>query len=194
MAANAAKIKKYSDNGVVFLEPNSVVIGEDVIIGEGTVVYPGAIIGSHTKIGENCVILPYSYIDNSVINDEAKIGPHAYIRSNSLVGKKCEIGAYVEVNRSTIGEQTNIKHLSYIGDGKIGSNVNIGAGVVFANYDGKDKHGTFVLDGAFIGSNSTMIAPVKIGEKAVIGAGTIVNKDVKNNEKVVNKIERVNLK
>lgn len=190
----SVNIKKYSDNGVVFLDEKSVVIGEDVIIGEGTVIYPGVIIGSHTKIGENCVILPYSYVDNSVIADGAKVGPYAYVRGNSLIGEKSEVGAYVEVNRSTVGKNTNIKHLSYIGDGKIGSNANIGAGVVFANYDGKSKHGTFIMDGAFIGSNSTMVAPVRIGEEAIVGAGTIVTKDVKDKEKIINKFERTNLK
>lgn len=179
-------IAEYKKDGVEFIDEKDVYIGPNVIIGEGTVIWPNVTITKGTTIHKNVTILPNSIIDNSVIDDNCNIGPNAYIHNESHIFKDSTIGAFVEVNRSTVGERTSIKHLSYIGDGKIGHDCNIGAGVVFANYDGLDKHATFIDDEVFVGSNVVLVAPVKVETGAKIGAGTTVLKNVLKDQVVVN--------
>lgn len=153
----AAILQKHQMNGVTILEPESTYIEVDVTIGADTVIYPYTYIEKNVTIGERC-----------------QIGPFCKVRSHSKVNDTSCIGSFVELVRSTVGKKTNIKHLSYIGDAVVGNKVNIGAGTITANYDGKNKNKTYIKDGAFIGSNSVLVAPVSIEEGAKTGAGSVV--------------------
>lgn len=187
-------IEKHMENGVEFFTSHGIVIDPQVTIGKGTQILPGTILRGNTTIGENCVIGPNSMLvdckvgngvvfnasqgSESVVEDEAKIGPFTQLRPNSHICKKVKIGDFVEVKNSTVGEGTSIAHLTYIGDSDVGRHVNFGCGVVTVNYDGASKNRTTIGDYAFIGCNSNLVAPVKIGDGAYTAAGSTVTKDV----------------
>jgi len=189
--------KRHMKNGVIFTDKNAAYIGPKVIIGTGSKILPGAIIEGNTIIGDNCVIGPntqlinmkiaseseisYSVAYDSVIGGKTKIGPFAYIRPGCDIGSYVKIGDFVEVKNAVIGDGTKAAHLAYLGDADIGSGVNIGCGVITANYDGKNKSRTVIKDGVFVGSNSNLIAPVIIEEGAFIAAGSTITNDVPNN-------------
>ncbi|ADQ04094.1 UDP-N-acetylglucosamine pyrophosphorylase [Caldicellulosiruptor owensensis OL] len=186
--------KKHLAEGVQMIDMYSVYIHPDVQIGKDTVIYPGTFILGNTTIGEECVIGPNSYIVNSKIGnkcyvwfsviedseikDNVKVGPYAHLRPNSFLEEGVKIGNFVEVKNSKVGRNTKSAHLTYIGDADIGENVNLGCGTIFVNYDGYKKHRTVVEDNAFIGCNSNLIAPVKIGKNAYIAAGSTITDDV----------------
>jgi len=188
-------IKYWMDRGVRFELAQSIHIDIDVEIGPDSFIGTGAHIMGKTKIGENCFVSAFSIIENATIGDrttiyshsviqdgvignDVKLGPFARLRNNVVVGNSVSIGNFVEVKNSSIGDKTKTKHLSYIGDATIGKNVNIGAGTIVCNYDGKEKHKTTIGDGAFVGSNDTLVAPVKIGKGSYIAAGSTVTSDV----------------
>ena len=186
--------KKLLESGVKFIDLKAAYIDEGVTIGNGTVIYPGVILEGNTVIGENCIIgqnsrivdsrigtgteIQSSVILESQIGNNTKVGPFAYIRPNSKLGNEVKVGDFVEVKNSSIGNGSKASHLSYIGDSDIGENVNIGCGVVFVNYDGKNKHRSIVKDGAFVGCNSNLVSPIVIEEGAYVAAGTTVTRDV----------------
>ena len=181
-------------NGVTIIDTNSTYIESDVEIGNDTIIYPGVMLKGNTKIGINCTIEMNSSIENSTIgnNTEVKnstivdsivgenttVGPYAYLRPNSNIGNNVKIGDFVEVKNATIEDNSKASHLSYIGDAHVGKNVNIGCGVVFVNYDGKNKFKSIVKDGAFVGSNSNLVAPVTIEEDGYIATGSTITDDV----------------
>ena len=181
-------------NGVTIIDTNSTYIEADVQIGNDTIVYPGAMLRGNTIIGSNCIIGMNSNITNSKIGDyteienstiidsivgeNTNIGPYAYLRPNSNIGNNVKIGDFVEVKNATIEDNSKASHLSYIGDAHVGKDVNIGCGVVFVNYDGKNKYKSVVKDGAFIGSNSNLIAPVTVEEKGFIATGSTITENV----------------
>lgn len=181
---------------VNYIDQNHTYIEDGVIIGEGTTIYPNVILEGTTKIGKNCIIhmgcylknvkvgdnttIYHSQIEDSKIGSSCNIGPYAHIRPNCIIEDNIKVGSFVELKNSHIGSQTKIPHLSYIGDSIVGKNVNIGCGVVTANYDGKEKHQTVIENGAFIGCNTNLIAPIKIEQNAFIGAGSTITRDVPN--------------
>ena len=181
-------------NGVTIIDINSTYIEADVQIGNDTIVYPGAMLRGNTTIGSNCIIGMNSSITNSKIGDYTEVenstildsivgenttvGPYAYIRPDSNIGNNVKIGDFVEVKNATIEDNSKASHLSYIGDAHVGKDVNIGCGVVFVNYDGKNKFKSIVKDGAFIGSNSNLVAPVTVEEKGYIATGSTITNDV----------------
>ncbi len=187
-------IDKHIQNGVIFFTSHGIVIEPQVEIGKGTQILPGTILKGNTKIGENCVIGPNSMITDctvgdsvvlnasqatqSTVEDGAKIGPYTQLRPDTHIEKNVKIGDFVEVKNSTIGEGTSIAHLTYIGDSDVGKHVNFGCGVVTVNYDGESKNRTNIGDYAFIGCNTNLIAPVKIGNGAYTAAGSTITKDV----------------
>lgn len=187
-------LDKLMDDGVTIIDPASTFIQATVKIGKDTLIYPFTIIEGETVIGEECVIGPASRISasrigdrtiiehstvlESTLGDEVKVGPYAYLRPGTVAHNQVKIGDFVEIKKSIIGAKSKIPHLTYIGDAEIGSEVNIGAGTITCNYDGKNKFKTVIEDQAFIGSNSNLVAPVKIGEKAFVAAGSTVSKDV----------------
>ncbi len=185
----------WNERGITFMDRSSVYIYPEVKIGEGTLIYPNVYIEGNTSIGKGCLIYPNTRIvdseigDNVVIKDStvieaskiednAVIGPFTHIRPESLIGPSAKIGNFVEIKKSILGKGVKASHLSYLGDAEIGEDVNIGAGTITCNYDGKKKHKTIIEAGAFIGSDSQLIAPVRIGKSAYVGAGTTVTKDV----------------
>ncbi|WP_042278074.1 bifunctional UDP-N-acetylglucosamine diphosphorylase/glucosamine-1-phosphate N-acetyltransferase GlmU [[Clostridium] dakarense] len=181
-------------NGVTIIDVNSTYIESDVEIGNDTIVYPGAMLKGNTKIGSSCIIGMNSSITNSTIGDYTEVesstiidstvgenttvGPYAYLRPKSNIGNNVKIGDFVEVKNATIEDNSKASHLSYIGDAHVGKNVNIGCGVVFVNYDGKNKFKSVVKDGAFVGSNSNLVAPVTVEEKGYIATGSTITDDV----------------
>lgn len=199
----------HMDNGVTFIDPSTTYIEDDVVIGQDTIIYPGVILEGQTTIGEDCIIRANSRISNSTIKDSvviessliekslvekgASIGPNAHLRPSTSIGKHVHIGNFVEVKNSSIGEGSKAGHLAYIGDASVGKNVNIGCGVIFANYNGKEKLHTIVADNAFIGSNSNLVAPVKINEWAYIAAGSTITKDVEEGALSIERAEQKNI-
>ncbi|CAC9978618.1 N-acetylglucosamine-1-phosphate uridyltransferase (EC 2.7.7.23) / Glucosamine-1-phosphate N-acetyltransferase (EC 2.3.1.157) [uncultured Gammaproteobacteria bacterium] len=171
----------------------NVVIEGDVSLGNNTTIAPNCII-KNAKIGDNVAILPNSLIENAVIGDGASIGPFARIRPETKIGNNAKIGNFVEVKKSTIGKGSKISHLSYVGDTVMGAEVNIGAGVITCNYDGTNKHQTTIGDGAFIGSDSQLIAPLVIGKNALIGAGSTITKNAPDNALTLSRTKQTSLK
>ena len=175
-----------------FLDINVIVEGESKI-GKNCFIGAGAVV-RNSILGDGVRVEPYSVIENSSIGEDCKIGPFAHIGPEAWLDKEVEIGNYVEVKRSKLGSKTKAKHLAYIGDGEVGSSVNIGAGTIFVNYDGKKKHKTKVGSGAFIGSNSALIAPLQIGKNSMIGAGSVVTENVPENKLALGRSRQRNLK
>ncbi len=171
----------------------NVVIEGDVSLGNNTTIAPNCTI-KNTKICNNVAILANSVIEDAVIGDGASIGPFARIRPQANIGENAKIGNFVEVKKSTIGKGSKVSHLSYVGDSIIGAEVNIGAGVITCNYDGANKHQTTIKDGAFIGSDTQLIAPVTIGKNATIGAGSTITKDVADAQLSLSRSKQTTLK
>ncbi len=184
----------YANQGVIFMDIRRAYIEEGTRIGEGTFIYPDAIIEGSVSIGRDCRIGPSTRIRNSNIGDrtevqnsvvlessignDTKVGPFAYIRPDSNIGSKCKVGDFVEIKNSSMGDGTKASHLTYIGDSDIGRDVNLGCGVVFVNYDGTNKHRSVVEDGAFIGCNTNLVSPVTVEKGAYIAAGSTVTQKV----------------
>lgn len=198
--------KNHMKDGVFIENPDSVTIEYGVEIGAGTIIENGCRILGQTKIGENCVIGAYSKIEDSVIDKNVKIehsyieksvveaytdiGPFARLRPNSHLKEHVHIGNFVEVKNSTLGNGTKAGHLTYVGDADLGEDINVGCGVVFVNYDGKFKHRSVIEDGAFIGSNANIVAPVHVERDGYVAAGSTITKDVKEGYLVVERAER----
>lgn len=187
-------LKKWMAAGVTIVDPLNTYIDKDVKIGQDTVIDPGVILKGNTNIGQNCIIghncrikdteikagveIQSSTLIESFVDENCHVGPYAYLRPGSRLGKNVKIGDFVEVKKSSIGDGSKASHLSYIGDAEVGKNVNIGCGVVFVNYDGKNKYKTIVEDNAFIGSNSNLVAPVIVRKYGYIATGSTITKEV----------------
>jgi bifunctional UDP-N-acetylglucosamine pyrophosphorylase/glucosamine-1-phosphate N-acetyltransferase len=197
--AKAEKIKqnqlreKFMAAGVTLLDPNSVYFAFDTVIANDVTIHPQVFFGSEVEIESNVQIRSFSHIQGAKIKSEVIIGPFARIRPGSIINQKAQIGNFVEVKKSNIKQGAKINHLSYIGDSQIGKDSNIGAGTITCNYDGYQKFKTTIGENVFIGSNSSLIAPVTIGNNAVIGAGSVISKDVKDEDLAVCRTKQVNL-
>lgn len=193
--------------GVTLIDPNNTYISADATFGEDVIVYPNVIIKGKSHIGSNTTLLSGTLIENSSVGEhctidssriidsqiknEVKVGPNAHIRMHSIVEDKNRIGNFVELKNTHMGYDSRCAHLSYLGDSVIGAHVNIGCGVVTVNYDGVNKHVTKIEDGAFVGSNVNLIAPITVGENAVIAAGSTISKDVLPTDLVIERAERI---
>ncbi len=178
---NQEKLRNHAMKiGVTLISPETVFLSNDTKFGKNVVINPYVVIGKKTKIGNNVEILPFTHIENAILESNVNVGPFSRIRPGSFLSKGSRIGNFVEIKKSKLGKNSKVNHLSYVGDATIGKNVNIGAGTITCNYDGKRKNKTKILDGAFIGSNTSLIAPIKIGKKAVVGAGSALSKNVKD--------------
>ena len=180
--------------GVTMLAPETVFLSKDTKVGKNVIINPYVVIGKKTRIGNNVEILPFTHIENAVLESNVSVGPFARIRPGTFLSKGSKVGNFVEIKKSRVGTNSKINHLSYIGDSFIGKNVNIGAGTITCNYDGKKKNITKILDGAFIGSNTSLVAPVKIGKKSIIGAGSTITKNVKNKSLALTRSKQVEVK
>ena len=180
--------------GVTLKSPETVFLSNDTKFGKNVIINPYVVIGKKTKIGSNVEILPFTHIENATLESNVKVGPFSRIRPGSFLSKGSKIGNFVEVKKSKLGQNSKVNHLSYIGDALIGKDVNIGAGTITCNYDGKKKNTTKILDGAFIGSNTALIAPIKIGKKALVGAGSTLTKNVKDKSLALTRANQVEIK
>ena len=188
-------VERLMQEGVTFRNPATVVIDSTVAIGPDTVVYPFVTLEGTTRIGEGCVIDPGVHLTNvsvgndvhlktgtvaedAIIDDEASVGPYAHLRPGTKLARHVKVGNFVETKKATFGEGAKASHLSYIGDAEIGAGVNIGAGTITCNYDGVNKHRTILEEGVFIGSDTQLVAPVRVGKGAYVGAGSTITKDV----------------
>ena len=201
--------EKHIEAGVDIFDIDNVYIDEDVRIGKGTVIGPCVRVEGSTVIGKNCKIEQNSRIVNATIGDDVSIdnsvildssvgsntsvGPFAYIRPGSTIGEACKVGDFVEVKNASMGNGSKSAHLTYIGDADIGENVNLGCGVVFVNYDGKNKHRSTVGDGCFIGCNVNLVSPVDVGDGAYIAAGSTVTKDIPKDALSVGRARQKNI-
>ena len=202
--------KKVSDlkaAGVTFLDENSAYIEDGVIIGDGTVVEPNVYLKGNTVIGKNCTVgfgtemtdailsdnvtVRHSVITKSEIKSGTTIGPFAYIRPDCRVGENVKIGDFVEIKNSNIGDGTKLSHLTYVGDADVGKNINFGCGTVVVNYDGKKKHRTVIEDNAFIGCNTNLVSPVKVGAHAYTAAGSTITDDVPSDSLAIARARQV---
>tara|TARA_B100000787_G_scaffold128764_1_gene97673 strand:+ start:30 stop:656 length:627 start_codon:yes stop_codon:yes gene_type:complete len=183
---NSVKIQtrlrnKFFKSGVMMIGPETIFFSDDTKIGKNVVINPYVVIGKKVKIGNNVTINSFSHLEDCKIENKVHVGPYARIRPGAILKEGSKVGNFVEIKKSTIGKKSKINHLSYIGDSEIGKEVNIGAGTITCNYDGIKKSKTKIKDNVFIGSNSSLVAPVTINKNSVIGAGSVITKNVKQN-------------
>ena len=163
--------------GVTLKSPETVFLSADTKFGQNITIHPYVVIGQKVSIGNDVEILSFSHIENSTLETNVRVGPFSRIRPGSFLSKGSRVGNFVEIKKSKVGENSKIPHLSYVGDASIGKNANIGAGTITCNYDGKKKNKTKILDGAFIGSNTALVAPITIGKGSIVGAGSVITKN-----------------
>jgi len=193
--ANQNKLrKKFLIKGVKMIAPETVFFSEDTKIGKNVVIEPYVVISKNVKIGNNVNILSFSHMEGVKIDNDVNIGPYARIRPGAIIKSGSQIGNFVEVKKSTIGKNSKVNHLSYIGDTNIGKNVNIGAGTITCNYDGIKKNKTKIKDKVFIGSNSSLVAPVTINESGIVGAGSVITKNVLKKSLVLTRPKQIEIK
>ncbi|GAB1401366.1 bifunctional UDP-N-acetylglucosamine diphosphorylase/glucosamine-1-phosphate N-acetyltransferase GlmU [Elusimicrobiota bacterium] len=201
------KIEELMADGVTIVDPYSTYIEGDVVIGQDTVIQPNTFIEGKVKIGSDCIIGPntvlsdsdiannvvirYSYVDGAKICNNVKIGPFAHIRPNTVLKENVKVGNFSEIKKSVIDKNSKINHLSYVGDATIGKNVNVGAGTITCNYDGKNKHQTILEDDVFVGSNVNLVAPVTIKKNVVIGAGSTITKNVESGKLAIARAKQI---
>ncbi len=200
--------KRHMQNGVTLIDPMNTYISPDAVIGSDTVIYPGTVIKGEVQIGEDTIIGPHTEIMNSAIGsrtvikqsvvnhskvgNDVNIGPFAHIRPDSVIGNEVKIGNFVEFKKTQFGDRSKASHLSYVGDAEVGTDVNLGCGSITVNYDGKNKYLTKIEDGAFIGCNSNLVAPVTVGEGAYVAAGSTVTEDVPGKALAIARARQVN--
>ena len=170
--------KKLMASGVSMSSPETCFFSYDTIIKSGCIIEPNVFFGTGVKIQSSTIVKSYSYIEEAQIGKYCQIGPFARLRPGTNLSEEVKIGNFVEVKNTSLGPRTKVSHLSYVGDAKVGVNTNIGAGAIFCNYDGKNKHHTKVGNNVFIGSNASLIAPLKINDGSIIAAGSLINRDV----------------
>ena len=170
---------KFLKLGVKMMGPETIFFSNDTKIGKNVIIEPYVVIGSKVKIGNNVIIKSFSHLEKCQIENKVEIGPYARIRPDTILKEGSKIGNFVEVKKSIVGKKSKVNHLSYIGDTDIGKSVNIGAGTITCNYDGVKKSKTKIKDKVFIGSNSSLVAPITIEEESIVGAGSVITKSVK---------------
>jgi bifunctional UDP-N-acetylglucosamine pyrophosphorylase/glucosamine-1-phosphate N-acetyltransferase len=207
---NSNNIAKWLSRGVTFIDPLSTIVHSSVSIKQDSVIYPNTYIEGNTSIGKNCIVYPgvrirdsvigngvlikdSSLIENSRVRDITTIGPYAHLRPDTKIGNNVKIGNFVEIKNSTIGDETKISHLSYIGDAIIGRKVNIGAGTITCNYDGRKKSVTRIETGVFVGTDCQLIAPVKIGKRSYVAAGSTITRDVPSGSLAISRVRQENI-
>ena len=171
--------KKFLKVGVKMIGPETIFFSKDTKIGKDVIIEPYVVIGQKVKIGNNVTIKSFSHLENCKIENKVDIGPYARIRPGAVLKNGSKVGNFVEIKKSTLGINSKVNHLTYIGDSEIGKSVNIGAGTITCNYDGVKKSKTRIKDNVFIGSNSSLVAPLTIEENSVVGAGSVITKNVK---------------
>ena len=186
--------KKFIKKGVKMIAPETVFFSKDTKIGKNVSIEPYVVIGKKVKIYNGVIIHSFSHLENVKIENKVIVGPFARLRPGTVLKSGSNVGAFVEVKKSIIGKNSKAQHLSYLGDTTLGNNVNIGAGTITCNYDGLKKYKTKIKDRAFIGSNSSLIAPVTINENSVVGAGSVITKNVRKKSLSLTRSAQVEIK
>tara|TARA_B110001454_G_scaffold212734_1_gene229887 strand:+ start:546 stop:1157 length:612 start_codon:yes stop_codon:yes gene_type:complete len=186
--------RKFVKLGVKMVDPDTVFFSKDTKIGKNVSIDPYVVIGEKVRIQNNVKIFSFSHLENVKIENNVRVGPYARLRPGAILKSGSRVGNFVEVKKSTIGKGTKVNHLSYIGDAHLGKNVNIGAGTITCNYDGVKKSKTNIKDKVFVGSNSSLIAPVTINENSIIGAGSVITKNVKKKSLAFTRPSQVEIK
>ena len=192
---NQTKLRnQFIKSGVKMIGPETIFFSQDTKIGKNVTINPYVVIGPKVKIGNNVTINSFSHLEDCKIKNKVEVGPYARLRTGTVLEEGSKIGNFVEVKKSIIGKKTKVNHLSYIGDSDIGKNVNIGAGTITCNYDGFKKSKTKIKHNVFIGSNSSLIAPVTINENSIVGAGSVITKNVKKRSLTLSRTAQIEVK
>ena len=170
---------KFYKSGVKMVGPETIYFSKDTKIGKNVTIEPYVVIGSKVRIGNNVIIKSFTHLESCKIENKVELGPYARIRPNTILREGSKVGNFVEIKKSSVGKNSKVSHLSYIGDSEIGKSVNIGAGTITCNYDGIKKNKTKIKDKVFIGSNSSLVAPITINKDSIVGAGSVITKNVK---------------
>ncbi len=186
--------ENFAKKGVKMIAPETIFFSNDTKIGKNVVIEPYVVISKKVKIGNNVTISSFSHLEGVKIFNNVNIGPYARIRPGVTIKSGSKIGNFVEVKKSIIGKNSKVNHLSYIGDTNIGKKVNIGAGTITCNYDGKKKNKTKIKDKVFIGSNSSLVAPITINESSVVGAGSVITKNVLKRSLALERNKQIEIK
>ena len=174
--------------------PETIFFSKDTKVGKNVTINPYVVIGPKVKIGNNVIINSFSHLEDCKIKNKVEVGPYARLRPGTILEEGSRIGNFVEVKKSTIGKKSKINHLSYIGDSEIGKDVNVGAGTITCNYDGQNKNKTIISDNVFIGSNTSLVAPIKIYKNSIVGAGSVITKNVKEGTLAISRPTQVEVK
>ena len=186
--------KKFLKKGVKMIAPDTVFFSIDTKIGRNVSIEPYVVIGKKVKINNNVTIHSFSHLENTKIENNVSVGPYARLRPGSILKSGSKVGNFVEIKKSTIGKGSKVNHLSYIGDTNLGKNVNIGAGTITCNYDGVRKNKTKIKDNVFIGSNTSLVAPITINEKSTVGAGSVITKNVNKKSLALTRSNQLEIK
>ena len=185
---------KFIKSGVKMIGPETIFFSEDTKIGKNVVINQYVVFGKKVKIGNNVIINSFSHLEDCKVENKVDIGPYARIRPGTILKDGSKIGNFVEVKKSIVGKKSKINHLSYVGDTQIGKEVNIGAGTITCNYDGVKKSKTKIKNNVFIGSNSSLVAPVTINENSIVGAGSVITKNVAKKSLALTRVNQIEIK
>ena len=192
---NQKKLRdKFIKSGVKMIGPETIFFSKDTKIGKNVIIEPYVVIGAKVKIGNNVIIKSFSHLESCKIENKVEIGPYARIRPDTILKEGSKVGNFVEIKKSTLGTKSKLNHLSYVGDSHIGKSVNIGAGTITCNYDGVNKNKTKIKDNVFIGSNSSLVAPITINSGSIIGAGSVITKNVKKSSLAITRSPQLEVK
>ena len=185
---------KFKSSGVKMIGSETIFFSKDTKIGKNVTIDPYVVIAPKVKIGDNVKINSFSHLENCKIENNVKIGPYARIRPGTILQAGSRVGNFVEIKKSNVGKKSKINHLSYIGDSTLGNSVNIGAGTITCNYDGFNKNKTKIKNNVFIGSNSSLVAPVTVSENSIVGAGSVITRNVKKNSLALTRSSQIEVK
>jgi len=185
---------QFIKSGVKMIGPETIFFSIDTKIGKNVIINPYVVIGPKVKIGNNVTINSFSHLEDCKINNKVEVGPYARLRPGTVLEEGSKIGNFVEVKKSIIGKKSKVNHLSYIGDSELGKDVNIGAGTITCNYDGINKSKTKIKNNVFVGSNSSLVAPITINENSIIGAGSVITNNVKRKSLALTRGTQVEIK
>ena len=185
---------KFLKSKVNMIAPETIYFSKDTKIGKNVTIEPYVVIGSKVKIGNNVTIKSFSHLENCKIENKVEIGPYARIRPGTTLKEGSKIGNFVEIKKSTLGKKSKVNHLTYIGDTSIGKSVNVGAGTITCNYDGIKKYKTRIKDNVFIGSNSSLVAPITLKENSIVGAGSVITRSVSKKSLALTRSQQLEVK
>ena len=184
---------KFLKLGVKMSGPETIFFSSDTKIGKNVTIEPYVVIGKKVKIGNNVIIKSFSHLESCKIENKVEVGPYARIRPDTILKEGSKIGNFVEIKKSIVGKKSKINHLSYIGDSDVGKSVNIGAGTITCNYDGVKKSNTKIKDNVFIGSNSSLVAPLTVDKNSVVGAGSVITKNVRKKSLAITRTQQIEI-